>query len=300
MLLGVFEKRDPGFRFEGDVELDGRRLLAYSYSVPQPESGYLVKTHNGAAPDKQWIVTGYTGRLLVDPATAELVRLTVHTDELPASTGACETDTTLEYGMVALDAFDYLLPKFARQRFLGRNGAAAENRLAFASCREYRGESSLVFGAVTAAGGTAAGGEMRMALPAGLSVTVDLAAPVPLGQAAAGDRILGRLAKPVLDRQRKTTLAPEGARVEGRLMQVEVRHARGEEHVIALRWETLEIDGGKVPLDLKPNRPMTALPSGTPIEFPRQGEDRDGVYHLPGQTMVIESGFRTEWVTAAH
>jgi len=301
MLLSVFEKRDPGFRFEGATMMNGRRLLAYSFDVPQDESHYQVKAHN------DWIVTGYTGRVLVDPETADLVRFSVRTEELPPATSSCEVDTTQEYGLVPLGNFEYLLPKFTRQRFIARDGTEAENRLTFASCREFRGQSTLTFGEEPPPAGTAAPANAvhPMALPAGLPLTVDLAEPVPFEHAAAGDRIVGRLAKPVLDEQGKT-LAPEGAKVEGRLMRVEVRHSSADERTIVLRWETMELGGFKVPLELNPSRRKAELqpvPRGTlrmRVYLPRPNEERYGVYRFPGQMTELEGGFRTEWVTVAH
>ena len=132
-LLAVFENRNPRFVFEGDTELAGRSLMEYSFSVPREESHYRVKAR------KEWVITGYTGTVLVDPKTAELVRLTVRTEELPPATTDCETDTSLDYGTVQLGGDDYLLPKVTHQRFIGRDGEEDENTVTFSACREYQG-----------------------------------------------------------------------------------------------------------------------------------------------------------------
>jgi hypothetical protein len=107
MLLSIFEPRNSRFVYEGDTTLDGRRLMDYSFSVTREESRYRVKAK------KEWVIAGYTGRLLVDPGTAELARLAVRTQELPAATNACETDTTMEYGIVQLGGGDYLLTTYS-------------------------------------------------------------------------------------------------------------------------------------------------------------------------------------------
>ena len=73
MLLGIFQIRDPMFAFEGETTQEGRRLMEYSFTVPEEESHSKVKA------GKTWLITGYTGTLVVDPLTAELVRLTVRT-----------------------------------------------------------------------------------------------------------------------------------------------------------------------------------------------------------------------------
>ncbi len=298
LLLSIFKVRDPQFAFEGDTTLDGRRLLEYTFKVALDDSQYHVK----GRPD--WLITGYTGSLLVDPKTAELVRLTVHTDELPAETTLCQTDTTLDFGMAPLAGVDYLLPKAARQRFIGRDGFEAENRISFASCREYRGQSILSFGEKPVNNGPEADVTLQ-AFPPGMPVTVELTSPISAGDASAGDLIQGRLAKSIYDAQ-QNLLAPEGAAVEGRLMRVETRHSRGGEITISLRWETLEVKGAKMPLAMVPRRRLDDLKTGAPgglrtrgieIELPLPGESRYGVYHFPRDQAIVESGFRTEWTT---
>ncbi|HKE26206.1 MAG TPA: hypothetical protein VKB88_27810 [Bryobacteraceae bacterium] len=299
LLLSVFENRNPHYQFAGEETVDGRRLFTYSFKVPQAESHYRVKTRQ-----KDWIVTGYEGELLVNPRTAELVRINVRTDQLPDSTSSCEIDTVMEYGIVPLDGFDYLLPQSTRQRFIGREGDEAENRTGFASCREYRGESTLTFGGSADAKGGAARNRLGVALPAGQAAVIELTKAIAFQGSAAGDPIEGRLAGPLRDTQRDVTLAPQGAKVVGRLMRVETR-ATGQ-YSIALRWETVELDGMKVPLSLKPNRAIPDLrrsPQGTlqrrgvEIELPRAGEEHYAVYHLTGKDSRLEAGLRTEWVT---
>src|ERR1039458_8267091 len=301
MLLAIFEPRYPKYVFEGETAADGRRLFEYSFVVPQDQSHYRV----GAR--KEWIVTGYTGSLLVDPKTAELVRLAVRTEELPAATTTCEVDTSLEYGIVHLGGGDYLLPKVARQRFIGREGSEAENTMTFAACREYQAESKVAFGV-----GAPMDGEQlnipaaTLGLPAGLPVSVQLITEVRFGRAAAGDVINGRLLKPIRD-QRQKTVVPEGAAVQGRLMRVETGFARGIDHTVALRWEAVQVGGAMEPLSLLPNRRPGDLRTGAgnglrsrgmEIELPLPGEGRYGVFHLPGGRDGLASGVRAEWFTA--
>jgi len=313
MLLGIFGGRPPEFVFEGDTMLhagldggldaglDVRRMMEYSFSVPQEESHYRVKA------GKEWVITGYTGSLLVDPKTSELVRLTVRTEELPPETGTCETKTTLEYGMVPLDGVDYFLPKTTHQRFIGRDGSEGENAVTFAACREYRGESTLTFGDKLPAPGIAGGSApLPDGLPAGLPFTVELTTAIQADRSAAGDRIEGRLAKPIRDARGQKTLVPAGALLEGRLMRVETRHVHPE-LVVALRWETIDWNGSKIPFTPAPDRHIADLRSGgrdglrqrgMAIELPLPSESRYGVYHFPGGSVAVPAGFRSEWVTA--
>lgn len=306
MLLAIFDPRNPRFFYDGDTTLAGQDLLQFSFTVAREVSEYKVKTNGG-----DWYITGYTGTLLVEPHTATLVRLTIRTDELPPETTACETDTTLDYATVNLNGLGYLLPAASRQRFISRDGAEAENTINFTGCREYRAESVVSFGdqpsASEAAHPTAS--PPSIALPENLSVAVDLTANVALDQAAAGDAIAGRLALPILDTQGKKgkTLVPEGTALSGRLMRVETRYSTPREISVAIRWETIELNGVKTPISLGPARSESVrhalAPRGTlqrrptRIDLPLPGEGRFAIFHFKGDHPFLKSGLRSDWVT---
>jgi hypothetical protein len=299
-LLGVLEARDARFTFEGDRYLDVRHVLEYSFTVPVDRSHYRVKAHKG------WVVTGYTGSILADPRTAELVRFSVRSEELPAETGSCEDDSALEYSMVRLGSDDYLLPKTTHQRFIMRDGSEAENTVTFSECRDFRGQSTVHFGPKVADSRLSVGAT-PLDLPGGLPVTVEFTSPAVRGdQAAAGDRIEGRLVNAIRDPVLQTVRVPAGAVVAGRLMRVETRWRHPVEITFALRWETVEVDGTPKPLRLTPKRlpppvrnPLGVLQRrGIPIELPLPGEERYAVYRVGGEHGVLESGFRSEWLTA--
>jgi hypothetical protein len=118
-LLDIFAIREPRFVFEGDTTLKDRHLMQYSFNVAEAQSHFRAKAGD------HWVISGYTGTVLVDPVNAKLVQLTIRTEELPPATNACEVDATLEYGMVRLRGDDYLIPAITRQRFIGMAGRAA-------------------------------------------------------------------------------------------------------------------------------------------------------------------------------
>ena len=293
MLLSAFQNQATKYVFDGETSLDGRRLFEYSFAVSREQSGYKVKAGNG------WVITGYSGSLLLDPKAAELVRLTVRTEELPAETGTCETTTWLDYGMVELSGNGYMLPTVARQRFIGREGGEAENTMTFSACRDFLAESKVNFdGPAQSRHSQSAASPVAPDLPGGLTVPVELLTAVHFGTAAAGDRIQGRLAAPVLDEQGKT-LFPKGTPLQGRLMRVETRYAPGAARTVVLRWETMNA----VPISLLPKRPRpepngALRRRGTGFELPRPGESRYGVINLPAGSSTLEAGSHSEWLTA--
>lgn len=272
ILLSVLDNRDSLVTLDGETAVDGRRVLQYSYRVPRQDSLYRVKA------GQDWVATGYAGTLLVDPETSNLVRFSVRTDELPPATQTCEIETTLDYDMVELGSFQYLLPVSSRQRFVGVNGNEDENTLSFNSCREFRGESTIAFDNSRARAVAPAAASPAPILPPGSRLLVELATAIEFGKAAAGDLIEGRLAVPLRDSAGRI-LAAAGARVDGRLTRVELRQFPEPEYILSLRWETLEVAGAHIPLNLKP-------------------DPQSGTYRFPRDHSATIGALRTEWVIA--
>ena len=294
ILLSLFVQRSPHFTFDGETSRDGRRLFEYAFTVPQQHSSYRFRAN------KEWIVTGYSGTLLVDPKTAELVHAVLQTEELPPETQTCQSEVTLDYSSVKLGADDFLLPQTARQRFIGRHGGEDENTMTFSGCRQFEAESKVDFEDRTLAGGTSGHQNDRLNLPAGLPVTVELTTAIVLAVAAAGDRVEGRLSKPIVDDQ-KRTLVPEGTVVHGRMMRVEKAYFPRVEYTVALRWETVDIAGVASPFSLMPNwRQPEAHGSraGTEIVLPLPTETRYSAIHVAEQHPVLDGGYKSEWLTA--
>lgn len=307
-LLSVFTGRPPRFVFEGETTFDDRAVYEYSFDVPLAESHFRFKAH------KAWIITPYSGKLFVDTQTSDLLRLTVRSDELPPETDTCELDTTLDYSKVQLSSGLFFLPASATQQFVGRDGAVAENAYTFSACRDFQAESRVSFEAP--AGDRSRSGESDprpVAAPwtPGLPAVIEVLDSVDSAIAAAGDAIHGRFVQPVRDRQ-GGIVVPAGTRVNGRLMRVEVRHP-SPQVTIALRWETMEWKGQTLPIALDPdhkaksgsNIQLGGLASlanlkRRPVEFelPLPGEERFGIYRFTGQHALVESGLRTEWLTA--
>jgi hypothetical protein len=303
-LFDIFAIRDPRFIYEGQHFLDGRNVMEYSFAVTEPQSHYKARAGD------QWLITGYTGTLLVDPATADIVSLNVRTEELPAATQACEVDRTLNYSAVRLGGVDYMLPTLTRERFIAQNGGEAENTVTFTACREFRGESSLTFGEtpVPAQAKQPAAAEPLLELPPGLPVNVELTSTTRADKAAAGDRIEGRLAGPIRDAQKKRILVPEGSTLEGRLMRVETRYGHPNHMIVLLRWETIAVNGVRSAFSIAPGwlaaRQDIADPIGAakpriwayPVLKP--SESHYGVFFFSGENVVMQSGLRTQWFTA--
>jgi hypothetical protein len=287
-LLEVFEMRDPKFVFEDDVTIKDRHLLEYSFTVPEERSHYKAKAGN------QWVITGFTGTLLVDPVTADLVRLTVRTEELSAATNACEVDSSLEFGMVRLRGEDYLIPAITHQRFIGQDGSEAENIVTFSACHEFRADSTVQFGESLAAPADKPPVPpiLPLKLPERLPVWVEMTSTIQTDQAAAGDRVEGRLAEPIRDSLK--TLVPRGAAVEGRLVRVGTNYGDPDQVTLGLQWDTVEVNGVKRPFSIAPEPKITGP---DPFQQGWVGERRYAVFQFPGEHVVVKGLPMSRWLT---
>jgi len=80
------------FPYLGEVDEHGRKLREYSFRVPRERSEYWFGT---GGDDRQ--LAACDGTFLLDPETADLVRLVVKSSEPPQVSGACQATTTLNY-----------------------------------------------------------------------------------------------------------------------------------------------------------------------------------------------------------
>ena len=67
-----------------------------------------------------------------------------------------------------------------------------------------------------------------------------------------------------------------------------------------------EVDGTLTPIEFKPSQRVQPTRTtrdglqqrGIEIELPLPGEERYQIYHVSGEHGALESGFRSQWVTA--
>ena len=294
--LSVIFKQDVRkFTFERSTEVEGRRLMEYSFQVPRNNSSYRVEIPGSS------VKTGYTGTVLADPATREVVRLTVRAANLPVAANACEISTNLALQMVEIGDGEFLLPAQAQQRYVLTTGEETENTTTFAGCREYLGESSVSFNAPeSGTGGFGPSAPTAVHAPAEQRFTVELTSPIASLTAAAGDAFSGRLLTPLRD-ERRRTLAWTGSLVEGRILRVERHHVAPAFTVVALKLESVEIGGSLVPLaavrDWSRELHRGTGKAHVEIPLPLPSEKNAAVFRFAGDEAVVPRGYRSDWRT---
>jgi len=294
LLVLIFETDVKEFEFLGSQVVNGRSLMEYAFHVPWADSHYKVKA------GKDWVYTAYSGKIRVDPETADLVGISENSAELPAATGECVSIVDLEFNLAKIGDGQFLMPKHALQHFVAPTGAEVESTTGFAGCREYRGESTVSFGDTPApTDDRAAGAPVNpIALPPGTHFSFELTVPISADTAAAGDRFHGRLIEPMRDARQKV-LAPKGTAVEGRVLRVE-SFPNPPAVLVGLHPEALEIRGTRVPVAAVPDwRQKTASRKRDrgrmAFDLPQPGEERSGTFRFPGEHAVVPRGFESDW-----
>ncbi|HEY2016394.1 MAG TPA: TrbI/VirB10 family protein, partial [Bryobacteraceae bacterium] len=308
-LLGIFGNSEVHFFYEREEALGGKNLLAYRYRVPVALSRYelLVGERRRTIP--------YDGMLFLDPDSAELRRLTVHTTALEAGLRVCEATTTVDFGRQRIGDTDYLLPRESRLYAVGI-GTESENVTTWSGCRQYRADSVIHFDEAGAVGRTpqvsaadGAGGP----LPPGTIVTLALETEIDTGVAAAGDEVVARLEQEVIDSQTKRVLAPAGARVHGRITRMEHHLVEPRSFHISILFETLESLGVTTPfsaeLDSKAGRlseftisaaeQLNAQSASAAALRPDTSESagRTLVFPTTRERYVVPRGYEMRWKT---
>jgi hypothetical protein len=289
-LAAIFNQDVRRFHFQRELTVDGHDRLEFSFDVAEKDSHYRVKMRDS------WVTTAYRGTVEVDQATEELTRIWVQTAVLPAAAGTCQTSTELALAMAEIGSGRFPLTTVARQRFVASNGEEAVNATRISSCREYRGESAITFDgdATRSTALPSRASASTDAIPPNQKFTIELAERIDPAVAAAGDRFTARLTTPLRDVGSKT-IAPLGARVEGRLLRVQQYHGPRAELVVVLRPESVEVRGMPVPLAAV-SAPRRMNPK-TAILLPHEWETNATLLRFPGEGATVPKGIVTQWRT---
>ncbi len=318
MLTSIFGGDAGRFSYNGDSPVDGKLLSEFGFHIPQERSQYGYVFGKGRS---QQVKIAYHGSFFVDPETPDLVRLVVHTSQLPPETGACEVTRNLDYSRVRLADQDFLLPAEARLSIIHPDGTVAENRIRYSACREFHSESRLRLERLPdEMDPPRPTKEEAFTLPAGLPFRLAFTGKIDTATAAAGDPVKARLKTAIRDRSSKV-LVPEGALVAGRIVNIRRfygppkpqavpgRKADGERSsvVVAVSLENLEIGGIPRPFKatfdagaerfVKLTGALSARVDIGPLD--RSGNPDAGVFEFTdvGPDYVVESGLESNWLT---
>jgi hypothetical protein len=212
-------------------------------------SGYRVRSGG------VWAPTAYSGTLRLDPATNDIVGLTVRTAELPDDYPACQAIIEIEYQRTQIHEQPVLIPGETRLLTIDRNGGETEGLTTYASCREYASTSRMIVDPAwngSAAEGSAAvmAAPPATEVPAGLYFRARILTPIDSDTSAAGDPIEAVL---LSDLRKNDLHLPAGAHLRGRLMLLEHGGDQPDWFRLKIKFESIDLNGAAVPLRAIPD-----------------------------------------------
>jgi hypothetical protein len=233
-VINLFTTPGAQFVYQGVAQIGGRATFEYRFRVPLEASHYKV----GAGASYRFVE--YEGRVWIDPSSGELVRLEVRTGELPLATGACEATTRVDLRVLHIGEGEYLAPKQSVLDVVGRYGRDSESVTVYSACHEFRGESTVQFGEVTDASqpGAVVAPGLEQSLPAGLPVELTFESAIDTDITAAGDPLVARVLKPVVDRVSRKTLLAAGTSVNGRVVHMEHNLIGKDDFILSVVFDT--------------------------------------------------------------
>lgn len=295
----VFLSGTPTIRYNGEETRDGRRVVRYDFDVPQYRSGYRVRIGSLEG------ITGYYGSFWTDMETLDLVQLDVIAKEIPPHLPLRGTRDSMRYERVPIGESTFLLPRSSEMTLEDFEGTQSRNVIAFSRCRQYAGESTLSFDEAPAEDAAVKAAAETIALPGGLSVSIELLTPVQFPGNAIGDEIEGRVARAV--KRKGEVLAPKGALVKGNIALLESgQDPRGRTtYSVALQWREISFDGksgpfegqleegGAIPVNESSSRGIYQRPP----QMARGMQRHRDVFYVRKETLDLPRGLLLQWRT---
>jgi hypothetical protein len=301
-LTGIFGNDAATFTYNGDTTEGGLTFSEFGFHVPYEKSHYFVGF------GEHHSVTGYDGTFLVNPKSADIMRLTIRTSQLPADTGACYSSTTLDYARIHLQGAEFFLPSLSVLRIFSRDGSVAENHILYSSCHEFLGESTLSFEPPAKVPGKEQRGgpaPQAVTIPPKLRFRVALTQGIDTATAAAGDSIKAKLTTPIRDHLK--VLVPRGAAIMARIVHIQQSYGKSPSVSLVLRLETVDVQGVSVQLTATPDT-VNKFPQAKPGTLQRRVElgtlrslgERSGAMEFRNVRLpyLISSGVESNWITA--
>ncbi len=300
-LNAIFVTDAAKFTYKGESQTNGRRVLEYAFRVRFLDSDYQISNSQVGQ------IVPYSGSFTVDAETLDLLKLSIHADDIPPALNFCEVSNEMDYTKLRVGNVDFMLPSEATTNIIRGDGARAENRTVFSGCHQFLGESKLFFDDAPAPDARVAGPKQKLSeIPSGLTFFIGLTQKIDPSVAAAGDPIKGELMKAVEIPEGNVTL-PKGTIVNGRICALLMEYGAKANLEFGVRWESLEREGTPQPLRLSLEAAVarTARTAGVIVEQPQfadLGDEVDntiGYFVFPAvkKTYQIPATFQSRWVS---
>lgn len=287
------------FTYQGTEELRGRKVHVFHYRVPMAASRYMMRIEKTEGP------VGYQGHVYNDAETLEMARIEIHIDEIPPYLPLKEGHKVIDYAPMDIGGVRHVLPASMEMTLVDLNGGENRNRAVFSGCKQYMGESRLIFEDPPPEAETRES-PVEWTLPEGLDVRLKLVDTLDLSKSAMGDPVVFEVSREAV--RNGQVWLPRGARVTLRLDHIACRDFPVSHCFFALApgrfafqnksgvfraelvqpdlWRTMEVL-------LRNVRPQLRT---IPLEMGQAPKDA-AILVVSGQRGRLPSGFQTVWRT---
>lgn len=289
---------ESSFSAAGECSLNGRRGTSYDVHVPWTASSY------SATLGTRQLVLPYAARFCLDPASAELIRLDVHAEQLKAPFASISE--TVVYAHTRIGASEWLTPRSRELSILDEAGNLQTASTSLSDCQPYADATPAE--SATAAAQSAA---MR-SLPAKLTLDMKLETPISFERSSVGDAVAARLQHPV---RAAGIEVPKGTLLNGRIGRLEEQFTPERHYVVGLEFNTIAVDGAEfrfharltgpaISYERRPDAMLRQDPLMAPV-WDARGLDIDttdptsrlGVFRVRSGKLDIKPGLHMIWET---
>jgi hypothetical protein len=298
----IFQSNAPRFTFAGESFAAGRRLMQWEFVVSQMVSGQLLRVNDNEA------VVGYHGSFWVDGETLDVHRFEVFSDDIPPHIGLQSASITVDYGKTRIGDGEFLLPSSASLEMVDLSGGVSRNRTLFSACRQYTGESTVMFDDPPPEAAPAPT-ISDIELPAGLRLDIALDTPIRIPSAAVGDPVTAVLKNHV--KAQSGRAIPKGALVHGRITFLRpYDFARQSGWAIGLHFHAVEFEAmrGRIRSELMQIATASPIISMHPFTgnlravqptLDLGGAASGSVFYVRSTKVTLDRGLRMFWLTKA-
>ncbi|MBI4891311.1 MAG: hypothetical protein HY821_11855 [Acidobacteria bacterium] len=210
----IYLSGNTKFTYLGLDQAAGRKAHKFHYSVSIDNSRYLMRYGGSEG------FVGYQGDVWNDADTLEIIRIEMTIDDIPRQIPLKTGSKSIEYAPAEIGGATFVLPRSMDMTLEALNGGESRNRAVFTSCRQYTGESTLIFDEPPPDEKPKAA-QVVLTLPAGLTVNLRLLKTIDLSKGAMGDLVEFEVTKDTAKGER--VWLHKGTRVELRLDHIACR-----------------------------------------------------------------------------
>jgi hypothetical protein len=193
-LGNIFVRPGVAFTYRGQSKEHGVKVVRFDYSVPQDRSQFNARGNNGKS-----AVVAFHGTFAVDGATLQLTRLRIIADQIPNDIEICGAESEVQYQLAKISGIQTLVPKTYELRIDDNTHIHTVSKGQYSQCREYQAESTLRFDTPIQALAHTAKPIVENWLPKGLTLPIQIHAPIDSNTTFTGDPVEGILLEPVYD-----------------------------------------------------------------------------------------------------